>query len=99
MKTSKENSFNLPFEIDYNELIFFPGTSDVDYSKYPSKEHQLKWLRVYLEEFRGSKDIAEDDLETLYKQVNKFALASHYMWAIWALIQTEHSYLDYDFIG
>lgn len=60
----------------------------------------MQWLRVYLEEFRGdSSNITDDDLETLYKQVNKFALASHYLWAIWALIQTEHSYIDYDFLS
>jgi ethanolamine kinase len=35
----------------------------------------------------------------LYVQVNKFALVAHFLWALWALIQAEHSTIDFDFLG
>lgn len=29
---------------------FSLGVDEVDYSLYPKREHQLKWIRAYLEE-------------------------------------------------
>lgn len=86
-----------------NHFAEFPGigsdSATIDYSKYPSRDYQLEWLRVYLEEFRNTSEIAEDDVEALYKQVNKFALGSHFLWTCWSLIQAEHSTIDFDFIS
>lgn len=32
-------------------ILFVPlGVDEVDYSLYPKREHQLKWIAVYLEE-------------------------------------------------
>jgi ethanolamine kinase len=85
-----------------NHFAEFPGigsdSSMIDYTKYPSREFQIEWLRVYLEEFRQS-SVSDDDVETLYKQVNKFALGSHFLWTCWSLIQAEHSTIDFDFIS
>lgn len=86
-----------------NHFSEFPGigsdSSTIDYAKYPSRDYQLEWLRVYLEEFEGNTEISDDDVERLYKQVNKFALGSHFLWTIWSLIQAEHSTIDFDFIA
>jgi ethanolamine kinase len=84
-----------------NHFSEFPGIgtdAGIDYSKYPSREFQLKWLRVYLEEFNSTTEISDDDVETLYKQVNKFCLGSHFLWTCWSLIQAENSTIDFDFI-
>jgi ethanolamine kinase len=80
-----------------NHFLEFAGVEDVDYNKYPSKEFQFDWLKTYLEEYKGG--YSEDDVDRLYHQVNKFVLVSHLFWGIWALIQTEHSYIDFDFLG
>lgn len=87
-----------------NHFSEFPGIgsdleSAIDYTKYPSKEFQLEWLRVYLQEFQDSSNISDEDIEVLYKQVNKFALASHFLWTCWSLIQAEHSTINFDFIA
>lgn len=73
------------------------GVSDVDFSRYPDKELQLAWLRVYLTEFSG-REPTDLELRTLYIQVNKFALAAHYMWGVWSLVQAEHSNIDFDYL-
>lgn len=66
-----------------NHFAEFPGTGSdsatIDYSKYPLKEFQLAWLRVYLEEFKETTEISDEEVEVLYKQVNKFALGSHFL--------------------
>lgn len=74
------------------------GIDEIDYTRYPDKEFQWNWLREYLEEFSGSKAVTDHEIEKLYITVNKFALASHYFWTIWALIQAEHSTIDFDFM-
>jgi ethanolamine kinase len=84
--------------------------TDVDYAAYPSQEFQRRWLRVYLETFHSSNTdislgeavsdtVTEHSISCLYVQVNKFALAAHFLWAVWALIQAEHSTIDFDFLG
>lgn len=82
-----------------NHFTEFAGVDVIDYSHYPSKEFQLKWLRCYLEVYHGpGKCVTDHDVFVLYVQTNKFALASHFLWTIWALIQAEHSTIDFDFV-
>lgn len=88
-----------------NHFAEFAGVADVDYAAYPSPEFQRHWLRIYLETFHsttelsGDNGVTEHDISCLYVQVNKFALAAHFLWAIWSLIQAEHSTIDFDFLG
>lgn len=86
-----------------NHFNEFAGVSVVDYSLYPERALQLHWLRAYLEaykEFKGVKaDVSDSEVERLYVQVNQFALASHFFWGLWALIQAKYSKIDFDFLG
>ncbi|XP_014810896.1 PREDICTED: ethanolamine kinase 1-like [Calidris pugnax] len=81
------------------------GVKEVDYRLYPSKETQLQWLRSYLQAYkqltqgdRGGSGVSEEELEALYVQVNKFSLASHFLWACWGLIQDKYSTIDFNFL-
>ncbi|KAM9377801.1 choline kinase alpha [Pholidichthys leucotaenia] len=88
---------------DYNceEFPFFK----VSAQNYPSKAHQLHFIDSYLCEFdQGFTSLnAEDQAklkEELYVEVNRFALASHFFWGLWSIIQArlstiEFGYLDY----
>uniref|UniRef100_A0A8C6VCR1 ethanolamine kinase n=1 Tax=Naja naja TaxID=35670 RepID=A0A8C6VCR1_NAJNA len=78
-----------------NHFNEFAGLNEVDYSLYPCKEVQLQWLRYYLQ--GGSGAVSEEELESLYVQVNQFALASHFLWACWGLIQAQFSTIDFNF--
>ncbi|XP_055910976.1 ethanolamine kinase [Eupeodes corollae] len=81
-----------------NHFAEFAGVDEVDYKRYPSKEFQLKWLRTYLEAYLESSEVSEEQVQRLYVQVNQFALAAHFFWTIWALIQAEYSTIDFDFV-
>lgn len=80
-----------------NHFTEFPGIDEADFSLYPNREFQLKWLSVYLREFAGGEPEPQA-LQRLFVQVNQFALASHFLWCIWGLIQAEHSAIDFDFL-
>lgn len=91
---------------DYNFQAFdignhfneFAGVDSVDYTRYPKRDFQLKWLRVYLQTYLQRSQISDVEVETLYVQVNQFALASHFFWVIWCLIQAEHSTIDFNYV-
>ncbi|XP_018614221.1 ethanolamine kinase 2 isoform X1 [Scleropages formosus] len=86
-----------------NHFNEFAGMSELDYSLYPSREIQLEWLHTYLQAYKHftkkGGEVTERELKTLYVQVNKFALASHFFWGFWALIQAKYSTIDFDFLG
>ena len=53
----------------------------IDYSRYPDRDYQLKWLRTFLEfkaiqKGSNSTNVTDRDVEVLYVQANKFALVS-----------------------
>lgn len=56
------------------------GMSEPDFNLYPSLEMQLDWLHTYLQAYKlftkKGEDVSQRELETLYVQVNKFALVS-----------------------
>jgi len=56
------------------------GMSEPDYNLYPSREMQLDWLHTYLQAYKlftkKGEEVSQSELETLYVQVNKFALVS-----------------------
>ncbi|XP_073828793.1 ethanolamine kinase 1 [Musca autumnalis] len=81
-----------------NHFTEFAGVDTVDYSRYPSRDFQLKWLRVYLQTYLQKSDVTDAEVERLYVQVNQFALAAHFFWIVWCLIQAEHSTIDFDYI-
>ncbi|XP_027726487.1 ethanolamine kinase 2 [Vombatus ursinus] len=88
-----------------NHFNEFAGVNEVDYSLYPSRETQLRWLNYYLQAHKqlckegwGGTAVTPREVEKLYVQVNKFALASHLLWAFWALIQNQFSTIDFDFL-
>ncbi|KAF3859490.1 hypothetical protein F7725_021889 [Dissostichus mawsoni] len=61
-----------------NHFNEFAGLNEVDYSHYPQRAFQLEWLRSYLEAFKENKGqgsvVTDREVDTLYVQVNKFAL-------------------------
>ncbi|KAJ8261984.1 hypothetical protein GJAV_G00160750 [Gymnothorax javanicus] len=86
-----------------NHFNEFAGVNEVDYSLYPGRDLQLEWLRAYLEAYKELKEqnaeVSDTEVEVLYVQVNRFALASHFFWGLWALIQAKYSTIDFDFLG
>uniref|UniRef100_V9KQ60 ethanolamine kinase n=1 Tax=Callorhinchus milii TaxID=7868 RepID=V9KQ60_CALMI len=85
-----------------NHFNEYSGVNEVDYSLYPTQEMQKEWLRTYLEIYKectgGEALVTDQEVQQLYVQVNKFALAAHFSWGLWALIQDRYSTIDFDFL-
>ncbi|KAG0039641.1 Ethanolamine kinase 1 [Gryganskiella cystojenkinii] len=82
----------------FNEMCGF----ECEYENYPSRPVQLQWLRTYLEATNRVKNeasvVTDEEVEQLYREVNKFALASHFYWGVWALVQAQLSDIDFDYM-
>lgn len=53
--------------------------AEPDFGLYPSRDMQMDWMRIYLQAFKlftknSEEEVSQRELETLYVQVNKFAL-------------------------
>ncbi|XP_059170691.1 ethanolamine kinase 1-like isoform X2 [Physella acuta] len=86
-----------------NHFAEYAGMEEVNYDLYPSKEEQLPWLRHYLEvkaskTGSGSATVTDRDVQVLYVQTNKCACAAHFFWGVWALIQAEHSLINFNYV-
>nr|XP_019934181.1 PREDICTED: ethanolamine kinase 1-like [Paralichthys olivaceus] len=94
---------------DYNYQAFdignhfneFAGVNDVNYSLYPRWELQRDWLMTYLESYKHSTGcevtVTKAEVTKLYIHVCKFSLASNFFWGLWAILQSHHSSIDFDF--
>ncbi|XP_060698747.1 choline/ethanolamine kinase [Hemiscyllium ocellatum] len=89
------------YDYTYDQWPFFKASME----KYPNRQQQLHFIRHYLSEYTGNKgDSIHDDQtkieEEMIIEINRYALASHYLWALWAILQAkistiEFGYLDY----
>lgn len=71
-------------------------------SNYPTQEQQLHFFRAYLLE--SCPELGEEERRVqenaMIIEVNRFALASHFFWGLWSILQAkistiEFGYLDY----
>uniref|UniRef100_A0A0V0GBQ0 ethanolamine kinase n=1 Tax=Triatoma dimidiata TaxID=72491 RepID=A0A0V0GBQ0_TRIDM len=86
-----------------NHFAEFAGVSEVDYSLYPDRDFQYSWIKIYMDEYNKcnniTKELIDSDINKFYSQINKFALVSHLFWASWALVQAQHSTINFNFMG
>ena len=92
----------LPFDIG-NHFCEFAGLDNMNYDLYPAEDLQKDWIRMYLEEaalLRGAdaRSVTDAAVHTLYREANKFALASHLFWCTWGLLEGHYSDIDFDYV-
>lgn len=68
----------------------------LNFSKYPGLQERERFLRIYL---TASGNQPKDfEVEQLLQEVEKYALASHILWALWGLISDHVNDIDFDYI-
>uniref|UniRef100_A0A2K6K2F0 Ethanolamine kinase n=1 Tax=Rhinopithecus bieti TaxID=61621 RepID=A0A2K6K2F0_RHIBE len=89
------------YDYSYEKYPFFRA----NIRKYPTKKQQLHFISSYLPAFQNDfenlsteeKSIIEEEM---LLEVNRFALASHFLWGLWSIVQAkissiEFGYMDY----
>ncbi|XP_070829092.1 choline/ethanolamine kinase [Chaetodon trifascialis] len=87
------------YDYTYNQWPFFKARPE----NYPTREQQLHFIRNYLSEQRRHSVASMDQTqieEDMIVEANRYALASHFLWGLWSIIQAkiskiEFGYMDY----
>ncbi|KAF5907633.1 choline kinase alpha-like isoform X1, partial [Clarias magur] len=71
--------------------------------KYPNKAQQMHFFKTYLSEYDpGMANLSEEVQlrmkENMLVEVNRFALASHFFWGLWSIIQARLSTIEFGYL-
>ncbi|NWR39325.1 CHKB kinase, partial [Tachuris rubrigastra] len=70
---------------------------------YPSRQQQLHFIRHYLSEDSGHRgDTTHEEQarieEEMLTEINRFALASHFFWGLWSILQAKISTIQFGYL-
>ncbi|NXN63196.1 CHKB kinase, partial [Himantopus himantopus] len=70
---------------------------------YPSRQQQLHFIRHYLSEDSGRRgDTTHEEQarieEEMLTEINRFALASHFFWGLWSVLQAKISTIKFGYL-
>ncbi|TSK38336.1 Carnitine O-palmitoyltransferase 1, liver isoform [Bagarius yarrelli] len=80
------------YNYTYDKWPFYKANLD----NYPTREQQLHFFRNYLSESDAVHEEAE--LEQMIVEANRFALASHFFWGLWSIIQAKISKIEFGYM-
>ncbi|KAJ3009212.1 hypothetical protein HKX48_008095 [Thoreauomyces humboldtii] len=77
-----------------------PTPHRMDFDKYPTREQQEVFFNAYIDAAGVVSDVERKrSLAFMYREANKFALASHLLWGLWGLMQASQTDIDFDYVG
>ncbi|XP_035182997.1 choline kinase alpha isoform X2 [Oxyura jamaicensis] len=87
------------YDYTYEKYPFFKASV----LKYPSKQQQLHFISSYLSAFHdGFENLSNEEKfkleEEVLIEVNRFALASHFFWGLWSIIQAKISSIEFGYL-
>ncbi|KAI7802388.1 choline kinase alpha [Triplophysa rosa] len=87
------------YDYTWDKFPFFKANT----KNYPPKEQQMQFFQSYLLEFdSGFANLSEKDQQKLKEkmlvEVDRFALASHFFWGLWSIIQAKISTIEFGYM-
>lgn len=87
------------YDYTYDKFPFFITNT----KNYPTKAQQMHFFQSYLlESHAGFENLSEEDQlklkEDMLVEVNRFALASHFFWGLWSMIQAKISTIEFGYM-
>uniref|UniRef100_A0AAF5RTC9 ethanolamine kinase n=2 Tax=Wuchereria bancrofti TaxID=6293 RepID=A0AAF5RTC9_WUCBA len=80
-----------------NHFCEYAGVEDFNYSRCPDKEYKREWITKYLIYYLERKP-TKDEVDNLLDGNNIFEAAAHFFWTLWALVQSQISTIDFDYL-
>jgi len=71
---------------------------ELNYDQFPSKEQQLLFINKYLSALTKEEPSSEE-VNKLYRDVNRMVLLTHLFWGVWALLQASISIISFDYMS
>jgi len=80
-----------------NHFVEWSGF-ELNYDQFPNKEQQLLFIRKYLSALT-KEEPSDEEINKLYRDINRMVLLTHFFWGVWALVQASISKISFDYIG
>ncbi|KAL3982675.1 Choline/ethanolamine kinase family protein [Acanthocheilonema viteae] len=80
-----------------NHFCEYAGVEDFNYSRCPDKKYKREWITKYLTYYLERKP-EKNEIDNLLDGNNAFEAAAHFFWALWALVQSQISTIDFDYL-
>lgn len=81
-----------------NHLLEFAGF-ECDWDALPTDQLQRTFVEAYLQSFRLTTEVSQDEVSSSLEKVRKYFAVSHFYWGVWALLQSYISKIDFDYAG
>lgn len=81
------------YDYSHPDYPFYSYTKE----NFPSRTQQYTYFRHYLSQ-QSDEDPTEECLDQMYKEANTFALASHFFWGLWAIVQKDMSEIEFGYL-
>ncbi|XP_018408390.1 PREDICTED: choline kinase alpha [Nanorana parkeri] len=87
------------YDYTYEKFPFFKA----NFSKYPTKKQQLHFISSYMAEFQpGFENLSNEERSkienAMLTEINRFALASHFFWGLWSIVQAKISSIEFGYM-
>uniref|UniRef100_A0A8B9K4F4 ethanolamine kinase n=1 Tax=Astyanax mexicanus TaxID=7994 RepID=A0A8B9K4F4_ASTMX len=83
------------YDYTHDQWPFFKANLD----NYPNRQQQLHFIRNYLSECEDN--VPEDQAkieEDIIIEANRYALASHFLWGLWSIVQARISKIEFGYM-
>ncbi|XP_052496039.1 choline/ethanolamine kinase isoform X1 [Budorcas taxicolor] len=71
-------------------------------ANYPTEGQQLHFIRHYLAEVKKGEAISQEEQRNLeadlLEEANRYALASHFFWGLWSILQASMSTIEFGYL-
>ncbi|XP_028609481.1 choline/ethanolamine kinase isoform X2 [Grammomys surdaster] len=86
------------YDYTYEEWPFYKARP----TDYPTREQQLRFIRHYLAEVQKGEVLSEEEQkkqeEDLLTEISRYALASHFFWGLWSILQASMSTIEFGYL-
>ncbi|XP_040266181.1 choline kinase alpha isoform X4 [Bufo bufo] len=87
------------YDYTYEKFPFFKA----NFSKYPTKKQQLHFISIYIREFQPRfENLSNEERSKVENdmliEINRFALASHFFWGLWSIVQAKISSIQFGYM-
>ncbi|XP_034372242.1 choline/ethanolamine kinase isoform X4 [Arvicanthis niloticus] len=86
------------YDYTYEEWPFYKARP----TDYPTREQQLRFIRHYLAEVQKGEILSEEEQkkqeEDLLVEISRYALASHFFWGLWSILQASMSTIEFGYL-
>ncbi|KAM8939969.1 choline kinase alpha isoform 2-T2 [Pelodytes ibericus] len=87
------------YDYNYDKFPFFKAS----FSNYPTRKQQIHYISSYMAEVQpGFENLSNEERSKveneMLTEVNRFALASHFFWGLWSIVQAKISSIEFGYM-